>query len=339
MNESTVPNIPWQTIKYSKILVTGGAGFIGSHLCEELLRRDCYVTAIDNLSTGRWCNIGHLKNNPRFRVIVSTITDFALMEQEIPRHDLVFHLASAVGVKLIMEKPVSAVESTFLGTEAVLKFCAKYRVPVLITSSSEVYGKSNHIPFREDDDVIMGATEKRRWAYSCAKALDEFLGFAHFLETQLPVYIVRLFNTVGPRQVSNYGMVLPSFIQQALANQPITVYGDGQQRRCFCAVQDAIEAIIRLVHVEHATGKAVNIGSTEEISMLDLAHKIIELTHSKSVIQTIPYEVAYGPGFDDMQRRIPDLTRAQQYIQWKPQHNLEQIILQVADYYRNKREH
>ena len=187
----------WAMLKYRKVLVTGGAGFIGSHLCEELLKRGCSVTVIDNLSTGRWANIGHLQKNPKFRVIISSVIDMTLLEEIVPQHDLVYHLASAVGVKLIMERPVSTVETIFLGTDAVLKACSKYRVPVLITSTSEVYGKSHNLPFREEDDVIMGATEKRRWAYSCAKALDEFLAFAHFLETQLPVYIVRLFNTVG----------------------------------------------------------------------------------------------------------------------------------------------
>lgn len=338
MPENTALQAPWTNIKYKKILVTGGAGFIGSHLCEELLKRGCHVTVIDNLSTGRWCNIAHLKDNPHFRVIISVVADPVLLEKEVPQHDFVFHLASAVGVKLIMERPVTAVESTFLGTDAILKFCAKYRVPVMITSSSEVYGKSNHIPFREDDDVIMGATEKRRWAYSCAKALDEFLAFAHFLETQLPVYVVRLFNTVGPRQLSHYGMVLPNFVRQALSGQVITVHGDGQQRRCFCAVQDVVEAMIRLIHVEAAMGQAVNLGSTEEISMLDLANKVIALTHSSSTIQMISYEKAYGPGFDDMQRRIPDLTRAKQYIQWQPQYNLHDIILQVAQYYQTPKE-
>jgi UDP-glucose 4-epimerase len=317
-------------MEYRDILITGGAGFIGSHLSETLLQQGCRVTVIDNLSTGRWANIDHLKHNDNFRVIIASATERELLEREIPRHDLVYHLASAVGVMLIMERPVQTVETIFHTTDVVLKLCSKYRRPVLITSTSEVYGKSQAIPFREDDDVVMGATEKRRWAYACAKALDEFLGLAHYLESSLPVYIVRLFNTVGPRQTSQYGMVLPTFVGQALEGRPITVYGDGNQRRCFCSVYDVIGGLTRLPRVAEAQGQVVNLGSQEEISIGDLAKRVKELCGSNSGIEYIPYDKAYGPGFDDMARRIPDLSRAQRLIDWRPAHNIDEIIKQVA---------
>src|SRR4051794_8260949 len=239
---------------YDRVLVTGGAGFIGSHLCEALLREGRSVTVIDDLSSGRWTNIDHLQRHTGFRVIVASATEAELVTNEVASHDLVYHLASAVGVKLIIDQPVKTVETIFHGTDVVLAACARFHRPVLITSTSEVYGKSEAIPFREDADVVMGPTEKRRWAYACAKALDEFLALAHYYQTLLPVFIVRLFNTVGPRQTGQYGMVVPSFVAQALEDKPLTVYGDGSQRRCFCSVHDVVGGLLRLPRNEEAAG-------------------------------------------------------------------------------------
>ena len=313
------------------VLITGGAGFIGSHLADALLRDGASVTVIDNLSTGKWSNIDHLKQNEKFRAVIDSCADRELMEAEAPRHDLIYHLASAVGVKLIIERPVETVDTIFHGTDVVLRAASKYRRPVLITSTSEVYGKSEAIPFREDDDIVMGPTSKRRWAYACAKALDEFLALAHFYETNLPVYIVRLFNTVGPRQMGQYGMVLPNFVRQALEGAPITVFGDGQQRRCFCSVFDVVDCLVRLPRQERAAGKVVNVGSQEEVSIRELAERVRVHCGSKSQIVQVPYDRAYGPGFDDMARRVPDISRAYELTGWKPRHNLDEIIAQVRD--------
>lgn len=323
---------------YEKILITGGAGFIGSHLAEQLLAQGCQVTVIDNLSTGQWDNISHLDGKSGFRAIIASAEDRDLMEREIPRHNFVYHLASAVGVKLIVDQPVATVKTIVNTTEVVLDICAKYRVPVLITSTSEVYGKSNTIPFREDDDVVMGATSKRRWAYACAKAIDEFLALAHYHESRLPVYVVRLFNTVGPRQTAQYGMVLPRFVRQALANESITVYDDGQQSRCFCSVTDVVRGLIALPKNTEAKGKVVNLGSTEETTILNLAHRVKDLCNSQSTIGYLAYEEVYGADFDDMRRRVPDLTRASNLMGWSPILSLDEIILSVRDYYATKEE-
>ena len=317
-------------MNYRKILITGGAGFIGSHLTERLLGDGMTVTVIDNLTTGNWSNLDHISQNERLRVIVASAADPRLLEKEVPRHDFVYHLASAVGVKLIIDHPVHTVENIVKTTEVVMKVCSKYRRPVLLTSTSEVYGKSAEIPFREDADIVMGATSKRRWAYACAKALDEFLVLAHSYETNLPVFIVRLFNTVGPRQTGRYGMVLPSLVGQALSGKPMSVYGSGLQSRCFCSVHDVVNALARFLECPAAAGKVVNIGSEEEISILALAHKIKDLTGSDAEIELIPYEEAYGPGFDDMMRRVPDLTRARQLLGWAPQRKLNDIIRDIA---------
>lgn len=316
------------------MLITGGAGFIGSHLAETLLKEGCSVTVIDNLSTGNWENISHLEGQAGFRAIIASASDPELMEREIPRHDMVYHLASAVGVKLIVEHPVNTVKSIVNTTEVVLEICAKYRRPVLITSTSEVYGKSEAIPFREDDDVVIGPTSKRRWAYACAKAIDEFLALAHFYETHLPVYIVRLFNTVGPRQTAQYGMVLPRFVGQALANKPITVYDDGEQSRSFCSVHDVVKGLIALPKVTEARGVVVNLGTQEEIRISALAERVKELTESDSELKFMSYEEAYGADFDDMRRRVPDLTRAEKFINWMPEYKIDEIILEVSDYMR-----
>jgi UDP-glucose 4-epimerase len=314
-----------------RILITGGAGFIGSHLTEALLRTGSRVTIIDDLSTGRWENLDHLKGSSNLKVIISSAADTALLEREVPRHHFVYHLASSVGVKLIIDQPVQTVQNIFQTTEAVFEVCSKYRRPVLMTSTSEVYGKSENIPFQEDADIVMGATSKRRWSYACAKALDEFLALAHFYETNLPVFVVRLFNTVGPRQASRYGMVLPNLLEQALAGRPMTVYGSGSQSRCFCSVHDIIEALTKFPDRPEASGTVINLGTQEEISITGLAQRIKKLTNSPSEIVYVPYQEAYGPGFDDMKRRVPDITRAGKLLDWRPSRTLDQIITEMAD--------
>jgi nucleoside-diphosphate-sugar epimerase len=317
-------------MKQNRILITGGAGFIGSHLAETLLDRGFSVTIIDDLSTGKWENLQHFKASARLKVLVASAADTALLEREVPRHHFVYHLASSVGVKLIIDRPIETVQNIFHTTDAVLQACSKYRRPVLITSTSEVYGRSDEIPFREDSDVVMGATSKRRWAYACAKALDEFLALAHFYETNLPVFIVRLFNTVGPRQTGQYGMVIPTLLAQAIAGSPMTVYGDGKQARCFCSVHDVVEALTRFPASPAASGTVINLGSQEEVSIMALAERIKKLTGSGSEIVLVPYEEAYGPGFDDMKRRVPDISRASELLHWTPSRTLDEIILEMT---------
>jgi len=333
-------------------LITGGAGFIGSHLAEKLLALGANVTVIDDLSTGCWENIAALESHPNFRVIIASVDDERLVHDEVSKSQFVYHLASAVGVKLVIEKPVETVQRIVRGTDIVMNACSKYRRPVLLTSTSEVYGKSERIPFSEDDDIVMGATSKRRWAYACAKSLDEFLVLAHYYQTSLPVYIVRLFNTVGPRQASQYGMVLPRFVDAALAGRPVQVYGDGTQTRCFCSVFDVARGLIALKDCREAVGQVVNLGSNEEVSMTELAERVILQTSDfrlqasgksietnpkarspkpEALIEYVPYEQAYGPGFDDMQRRVPNLDRAKSLIGWQPEYNLDAIIRQVIE--------
>jgi UDP-glucose 4-epimerase len=330
----------------NNFLITGGAGFIGSHLAEALLKNGNTVTVIDDLSTGCWENIAALEGNPNFRVIVASADDKPLLENEIPKHNFVYHLASAVGVKLIIERPVETVQRIVRTTDALVDICAKYRKPLLLTSTSEVYGKSADIPFREENDIVMGATSKRRWAYAAAKMLDEFLVLAHYYQSQLPVYIVRLFNTVGPRQTGQYGMVVPRFVSAALQNKPLEIYGDGQQKRCFCCVFDVVEALLTFPQIHFAgqtsgqnksdtTGQVINIGSNEEISMLELAQQIIRQLGSESSTVFIPYEEAYGPGFDDMRRRVPDISRAKDLLNWQPKTPLNEIIRLITDSMRN----
>jgi UDP-glucose 4-epimerase len=311
-------------------LITGGAGFIGSHLCERLLKDGHSVTAIDDFSTGSRRNVAHLAGNPNFELIEGTVLDEALMAKAIARADRVFHLASAVGVRLIMEQPVKTIETIFNGSDVVLRHCAAHRKRVVITSTSEVYGKGVSIPFREEDDTLSGATSKHRWAYACAKALDEFLALAHFKESQLPVAIVRLFNTVGPRQTGQYGMVVPRFVASAIRDQPIVVYGDGQQSRCFAHVLDVVEGLARVLEHDACFGKVINLGTDQEISINELAAQIIAITGSSSRIEHVPYEAVYGDGFEDMLRRVPSLARANGLFGYLPVRNLRDIIQDVA---------
>lgn len=313
-----------------RALITGGAGFIGSHLAERLLAGGTSVTILDDLSTGRFENIAHLESHDDVEVIIDTVFNESLVSDLVRQCDCVYHLASAVGVKLIIEQPVKTIETIVGGTEIVLRHCSRFRTPVLITSTSEVYGKGSKIPFQEDDDVVTGSTNKHRWAYACSKTLDEFLALAHHRETHLPAAIVRLFNTVGPRQTGQYGMVVPNFVKSALANETLTVHGDGTQSRCFAHVTDVASALEKILNTPACYGRVVNIGNEEEVSINDLAKRIIDLTGSTSEINHIPYDQAYGDGFEDMQRRVPCLQRAEELIGYKPTRNLEQIIADVA---------
>lgn len=313
------------------ILITGGAGFVGSHLADKLIGQGHSVTVIDDLSTGRYSNVEHLEGNERFTLIIDTVLNQPLMERLIRNTDKVFHMASAVGVRLIMEQPVRTIETIFHGTDIVLKFCSRYRKPVLIPSTSEVYGKGVSVPFNEDDDLLTGATDKHRWAYACAKTLDEFLALAHWKETRLPVVVVRLFNTVGPRQTGQYGMVVPRFVDAALEGRPLTVFGDGQQSRCFGHVLDVVEGLVKLLDEPGCFGNVVNLGNDEEVTILQLAERTIAATKSSSPIEFVSYNEVYGDGFEDMQRRVPDLEKAKRLIGYKPTRSLADIINDVVN--------
>lgn len=314
-----------------KILITGGAGFIGSHLADKLLAEGHDVTVIDDLSTGRYANISHLEGNPNFHLIIESVLNQGLMERLIRETDRVYHMASAVGVRLIMEQPVKTIETIFHGTDVILKYCSRYRKRVLIPSTSEVYGKGIKVPFSEDDDLLTGGTDKHRWAYACAKTLDEFLALAHWKETQLPVVVCRLFNTVGPRQTGQYGMVVPRFIQAALKNETIEIHGDGTQSRCFGHVADVVEGLTKLIETPECFGTVVNLGNSEECSINDLAKKAIAYAGSTSEIKYIPYEQVYGDGFEDMARRVPCLEKAKRLIGYQPTRSLDDIIKDVAE--------
>lgn len=319
-----------------KILITGGAGFVGSHLADRLINDGHTVTVIDDLSTGRYSNVEHLEGHERFRLIIDTILNERLMESLIKDVDRVFHMASAVGVKLIMEQPVKTIETIFHGTDVVLKFCSRYRKRVLIPSTSEVYGKSTQVPFNEDNDILKGSTSKHRWAYACAKELDEFLALAHWKETRLPVVVIRLFNTVGPRQTGQYGMVVPNFIKAALQDQPIPIHGDGNQSRCFGHVLDIVEGLVKAIETPACFGQVMNLGNPEEITIKGLAEKILAVTGSTSTIDYIPYEIAYGEGFEDMQRRVPDIQKAKRLIGYQPTRTLDNIITDVVNEFRER---
>lgn len=315
-----------------RVLITGGAGFIGSHLADAYLKRGDEVCVIDDLSTGRIENIQHLKGQPRFEYTIDTVHNRPLTAELVDRCDVVFHLAAAVGVKLIVESPVRTIETNVRGTEVVLSLANKKKKKVLIASTSEVYGLSTDVPFREDGNLVMGATTKGRWSYACSKAIDEFLALAYWREKKLPTIVVRLFNTVGPRQTGQYGMVIPTFVKQALAGRPITVYGDGKQSRCFGYVGDVVEALIDVMDHNDAVGNVFNIGSNEEISILRLAQRVKELTQSDSEIVFIPYDEAYEEGFEDMPRRIPDITKVGDLVGFQPKMRLDGILQSVIDY-------
>lgn len=313
-------------------LITGGAGFIGSHLVDRLLADGYRVTILDNLSTGRWENIAHHDKNPNFRYAIDDIRNEMIMDRFASECDVIFHLAAAVGVKLIVEKPIDTIETNIRGTEVVLKAASRYRKRVLLASTSEIYGKANKVPFSEEDDGIFGATTKSRWSYAVSKAMDEFLALAYYEAQDLPITIFRLFNTVGPRQVSTYGMVVPRFIKAALAGQPIEVYDDGKQTRCFGNVHDVVDAIVKLSACEEATGQVFNIGSSEEVTIMQLAERVKAATHSASEIILVPYEKAFKKGFEDMRRRVPDTRKIQHVIGWQPTTTLDETIAQMISH-------
>jgi len=314
----------------TRVLVTGGAGFIGSHLAERLIGEGHRVTIIDDLSTGRTENLTSLKSAAGFAFVRDSVENEHTVNVLMAQCDAVFHLASAVGVQLIVEEPVRTIRTTIHGTEVVLEAAHRFGKPVLLTSSSEVYGKGARVPFSEDDDVVMGPTKHSRWCYAYSKAIDEFLGLAYYKQYGLPVVIVRLFNTVGPRQVGQYGMVLPRFVEAALAGRPLQVYGDGAQTRCFCHVADVVGALAALMATPGAVGGVYNVGSDEEVSINELARRVIALTGSKSAVEHISYAQAYGQPFDDMQRRVPDLGRVKKMVGFAPRNDLEAIVKSVA---------
>jgi nucleoside-diphosphate-sugar epimerase len=315
-------------------LITGGAGFIGSHLSEALLKRGDEVFILDDLSTGSVENIRHLKTHERFHYFFDSITNKQLLAELVDESDVVFHLAAAVGVRLIVESPVRTLETNVYGTQLVLDAASKKKKLVVTASTSEVYGKSEKVPFREDADLVLGATTMSRWSYAASKALDEFLALSYWKERKQPVIVVRLFNTVGPRQIGRYGMVVPNFVKQALDGKPMTIFGTGQQSRCFCDVRDTIESILRLIANDRAVGEVVNIGSDEEISIEGLAHVVKQRTKSESPITFIPYDQAYEPGFEDMLRRVPALEKLQRLTGFRPRTPLTEIVDRVVAHFQ-----
>ncbi len=312
-------------------LITGGAGFIGSHLTERLLKAGEKVVVIDDLSTGSLENLPKTNDKAKLRFIESDVTSCKELDQIVAKSSYVYHLAAAVGVDLVVQSPIRTIETNLKSTEAILEAAAYNNIPILLPSSSEVYGKSSRESFNETDDLLIGPPTLGRWSYACSKLMDEFLALAFYNERQLPVTVARLFNTVGPRQTGRYGMVLPRFIEAAKANEPIRVFGDGQQSRCFCHVHDTIEALIRLANCPAAPGNVFNIGSTEEVSILELANRIITITGSKSEIKLVPYDLAYDPGFEDMQRRKPLINKLEEFTDFRPKTSLDDIIRSVAE--------
>ena len=318
-----------------KSLITGGSGFIGSHLAEELLKRGDTVEIIDNLSTGSLNNISHLLDNKNFSYTIDTILNKKVMEKLVARSDRIFHLAAAVGVKLIMDRPIESIETNVRGTEEVLKLANRYKKKVLITSTSEIYGNHVEHSLKEDDNRVMGSVRKRRWSYACSKTVDEFLALAYHLEKKLPIVIVRIFNTVGPRQTGAYGMVIPNFVESALLGKPLGVYGDGKQSRCFAYVGDVVNALIGLMESPEAEGEVFNIGSEQEISIEDLAKKVINATDSSSEIEYVSYERAYGSGFEDMRKRTPNISKIRNLIGYEPSVDIDGILDRVIDYFKS----
>lgn len=321
-----------------RYLITGGAGFIGSHLAEALLGRGDTVLILDDLSTGSVENIRHLKKFDRFHYVFDSISNKHLLAELVDESDVIFHLAAAVGVRLIVESPVRTLETNVFGTQLVLDAASKKKKLVLTASTSEVYGKSEKVPFREDADLVLGATTIGRWSYAASKALDEFLALSYWKERKQPVVVARFFNTVGPRQTGRYGMVLPNFVRQALGATPITVFGSGKQSRCFCDVRDTVEAVLRLVATDSAVGEVVNIGTDQEISIEGLAQRVKERTNSASPIHYIPYEQAYERGFEDMHRRVPSLEKLERLVSFRPATSLNEIVDRVVAFFRQKAE-
>ena len=319
-----------------RFLITGGAGFIGSHLAERLLDRGDHVVLLDNLSTGSVENIRHLKSHERLQHHFDNIENRQLVAELVDDADVVVHLAAAVGVKLIVESPVRTIETNVNGTQMILEAACKKRKLVLTASTSEVYGKNTNVPFHEDADLVLGATTKGRWSYAASKALDEFLALSYWKEKKLPVIVVRLFNTVGPRQTGRYGMVLPNFVKSALEHAPIHVYGNGQQSRCFCDVRDTVESLVRLMDTDKSVGEVINVGNTEEVTITALAQRVKKLTASASPIEYIPYDKAYEPGFEDMMRRVPCVDKLHALTGFRPQTSLDEIIDRVTVFFREK---
>jgi UDP-glucose 4-epimerase len=317
-------------------LITGGAGFIGSHLADAYLQRGDEVFAIDDLSTGSIENIQHLKSNKNFHYTIDSVHNQPALAELVDQCDVIFHLAAAVGVKLIVESPVRTIETNVRGTEVVLSLANKKKKKVLIASTSEVYGLSEQVPFREDGNLVMGATTKGRWSYACSKAIDEFLALAYWREKKLPTIVVRLFNTVGPRQTGQYGMVIPTFVKQALAGRPLTVYGDGKQTRCFGYVGDVVGALIKLMDHPASVGQVFNIGSNEEVTILELAERVKELTNSESEITFTPYDEAYEEGFEDMPRRVPDISKIDAHVGFHPEMKLDGILQSVINFHSGR---
>lgn len=319
-----------------RALITGGCGFIGSHLAEDLLARGDQVTVVDDLSTGRFENIEHLVGSTGFQFAIETITNETVMDRLVSECDIIYHLAAAVGVELVVREPVRVIETNIKGCEAVFRIGARYRKKVMLASTSEIYGKSETVPFVEDSDRLLGPTTRSRWSYSCSKAMDEFLALAYHKQEGLPVVIMRLFNTVGPRQTGRYGMVVPRFVQQALRGEPLTVYGDGQQSRCFTYVGDVVRAIVGLADEPAAVGEVYNLGSSEEVTIAELARRTIALSGSSSELSYIPYEQAYEKGFEDMRRRVPDTTKIRDLLGWRPEVDLDGILERTIAYSRER---
>jgi UDP-glucose 4-epimerase len=318
-----------------RVLITGGAGFIGSHLADAYIARGDEVFVLDDLSTGSIDNIRHLRGHPRFQYTIESVHHGPTVAELVDQCDVVFHLAAAVGVRLIVESPVRTIETNVHGTEVVLAKANKKKKKVLIASTSEVYGLSDQVPFREDGNLVLGPTSRGRWSYACSKAIDEFLALAYWRERKLPTVIVRLFNTVGPRQTGQYGMVVPTFIKQALTSRPITIHGSGEQSRCFAEVGDVVSALVALMEHPAAIGEVFNVGSSEEVTIRTLAQRVKSLVGSSSEIVSIPYEQAYGEGFEDMPRRVPDIGKVNRLIGYRPTKSLDQILQSVIDYFRD----